>query len=102
MNSGDCYTLLALAHGEQEQQIKYQEEVNREDAVANQGFRGVRTLGGTTINPGSVLSKVAGETITKELDYLISVDEVGELIGDAIGLTWLRLESLLNEQLGPQ
>lgn len=83
-------------------QIANNESINREDLVANQGFRGIRDPEFGTNTPGSVLSKLAAKAIGSQLDYLLTADEFGELFDDAylmVGLTVNRTKSLLNEQL---
>ncbi len=92
-----------MAVEEEQRQIANNESINREDLVANQGFRGIRAQDGTGTNtPGSVLSQLAAKTIGSQLDYLLTADEFGELFDDAylmVGLTVNRTKSLLNEQL---
>lgn len=90
-----------IASAELQRQIDYTESLSREDAVANQGFRGIRDESGT-LTPGSVLSKLAADTIVSQLNYAISADEAGELFSESfkmVGLTVNRITSLLNEKL---
>ncbi len=92
---------LMAAAAEQEQ-IANNESVKREDVVANQGFRGIRDKDTNTLTPGSVLSKLAAETIVSQLHYALNVHEMGDLLANAqlmVGLTLNRTTSLLHEKL---
>ncbi len=80
-------------------QVIAQESINRDDLIANLGNRGTRDRDGNILTPGSVLSQVTARSITSELDYLLTADEVGELWGVALPLTMARILDLTLEEL---
>ena len=80
-------------------QTTAEEAFNREDAVANLGFRGVRDPEKDVVTPGSVLAQIGATTITKQLDWLISADEIGEVVFDGMRIVLPLLYGLDNAKL---
>ncbi|MFH1769534.1 MAG: hypothetical protein ABH833_02610 [Parcubacteria group bacterium] len=80
---------------EQTKQIQRSEDFAVQEALANDGFVGVRNEAGVIITPGKILSSAATDIINKELEWVVNSDEFGDLFTSAMVLIGDRLDNYL-------